>query len=95
MYGAQKHTQYYIYNNLCTRLLYQHQILRAYKSSKNMLWKKLERLTKQLDKTKVETLHLMSTDFIKFPMEILYGIKNDIPSIIKIYLVLFLLGKSH
>jgi hypothetical protein len=58
------------YNNLCTRLLYQHQLSRAYNCSKNASEKKISKADKLEEEKKsiptVETLHLMSTDFIKF-----------------------------
>ena len=56
------------YNNLCTRLLYQQEHINCSKNASE----KNERLTQIIRRRKksiptVETLHLMSTDFIKFP----------------------------
>ena len=69
------------YNNLCTRLLYQHQKISERTTAAKMLRKKISkgwhtiRLKNQHLNT-VETFHQMSTDcFKKFPL--IYGIKND------------------
>merc|ERR1712008_477937 len=72
LYKVHKNTRIILhYNNLCTRLLYQHQLSRAYNCSKNASEKKISKADKLEEEKKpiptVETLHLMSTDFIKFP----------------------------
>merc|ERR1712051_666884 len=47
LYKVHKNTHTILhYNNLCTRLLYQHQLSRAYNCSKNASEKKYQRLTK-------------------------------------------------
>merc|ERR1712086_28787 len=71
LYKVHKNTHTILhYNNLCTRLLYQHQLSRAYNCSKNASEKKISKADKLEEEKKsiptVETLHLMSTDFIKF-----------------------------
>merc|ERR1712129_531291 len=51
LYKVHKNTHTILhYNNLCTRLLYQHQLSRAYNCSKNASEKKYLRLTKKKNK---------------------------------------------
>ena len=84
LYKVHKNTHTILhYNNLCTRLLYQHQLSRAYNCSKNASEKNIKGWQKIRKRKKINTDSWNPTSDVNWFHQIpSYGIKNDIPSII-------------
>ena len=91
LYKVHKNTHTILhYNNLCTRLLYQHQLSRAYNCSKNASEKNIKGWQKIRKRKKINTDSWNPTSDVNWFHQIpSYGIKNDIPSIIHLSCLIY------